>query len=146
MQLNCLGNYNTKIKKQSNLKKIKMNKNIILGIVVAAIAVIGGIYAFTSKSGTKACCKTEAVAMNDETKATNCSAENCSCEECALKAGGCDNTCELEPCCTKDAGKTVAANSIDAKTSCSNDKCNEVCTCGDNCATEGCECGCTACK
>lgn len=123
------------IKYIKKLNKNIMNNKIILGIVVAIVAIAGSIYAYNANSSSKDCCK---MASNE----TACDKDNCVCETCTGDQANCDEACKEKACCSK----TSTISSADALEACSNEACDETCTCGDSCEGEGCDCPCTACK
>jgi hypothetical protein len=116
-----------------------MNKKIILGIVVALVAIAGSIYAYNVKSTSKECCK---MASN----ATAFNADHCECSMCEGDVAKCDELCQKQACCTKESSSKTNVSHTETAASCNNTSCDEKCTCGDTCKGTDCDCPCTACK
>jgi hypothetical protein len=121
-----------------------MNKKIILGSLVAVIAVVASFFIVT-QSSQSSCCKSNKTASVDKCCETQCEfgdscvGEGCDCSDaCQATAGAKDK------CCTPES--SALTSSVESTERCAKDSCNDKCTCGESCTGANCDCPCGSCK
>lgn len=118
-----------------------MNKKIILGSLVALIAIVASFFIYNQSSQSSCCdAKTTASAENTPCECGDaCVGESCDCSD------ACQSTASVkDDCCASE--NSAMTSSVESSGSCENTSCNETCTCGDSCSGTECDCPCGACK
>jgi hypothetical protein len=130
--------------KFKNFKQNSMNKKIILGSLVAVIAIVASFF-IVNQSSQSNCCKVKSTASTEK-----CCDTQCECGDTCIGEGcDCSDACQAnavakDECC--DSESTAMTSSVESNESCANDSCNEKCTCGESCTGANCDCPCGSCK